>query len=80
VLLFRQESGYVALSPVCQHLGCTVNVEGALIVCPCHGSTYDREGKVLRGPTERGLVRYPVSVTASGEVVIDFGRGPGGSG
>jgi Rieske Fe-S protein len=78
VLLFRQEGGFVALSPVCQHLGCTVNVEGALIVCPCHGSTYDREGRVLRGPTQRPLIRYPITVTAEGELVIEVGRASGG--
>lgn len=77
ILLFRQEGGFVALSPVCQHLGCTVNVEGALIVCPCHGSMYDREGRVLRGPTERPLIRYPVTKTAEGELLIEFGRSSG---
>ena len=41
---------YAALSPICTHLGCTVEIEQARLVCPCHGSTYDREGKVLRGP------------------------------
>ncbi len=62
--------GFAALSPVCQHQGCIVDIRGALLVCPCHGSTYDREGAVLRGPTERPLVRYPVVVTAGGELVI----------
>ncbi len=62
--------GFAALSPVCQHQGCIVDIRGALLVCPCHGSTYDREGAVLRGPTERPLVRYPAVVTAGGELVI----------
>ncbi|MGH7457663.1 MAG: ubiquinol-cytochrome c reductase iron-sulfur subunit [Longimicrobiaceae bacterium] len=61
---------YAALSPVCTHLGCTVNIEGARLVCPCHGSTYDREGSVLRGPAERPLQRFPATVTPGGELVI----------
>jgi Rieske Fe-S protein len=74
VLLLRGADGFVALSPICQHLGCTVNIEGALLLCPCHGSVYDREGRVLRGPTERALVRYPVTVLPGGELVIDLQR------
>ncbi|MCI0433465.1 MAG: ubiquinol-cytochrome c reductase iron-sulfur subunit [Gemmatimonadetes bacterium] len=61
---------FAALSPVCQHQGCIVNIQGARLVCPCHGSTYDRDGSVLRGPTERPLIRYPATVTDTGELVI----------
>lgn len=49
-----------AVSPICTHRGCTVDVQGARLVCPCHGSTYDRDGTVLRGPAERALTRYAV--------------------
>jgi Rieske Fe-S protein len=62
--------GFVALSPVCQHLGCTVEYEGARFLCPCHGSMYDRDGSVLRGPTERPLIRYPTEVTPDGVLLI----------
>jgi len=57
-----------ALSPICTHRGCTVDVQGARLVCPCHGSTYDREGTVLRGPAERALTRYNVS--REGDVLV----------
>jgi Rieske Fe-S protein len=50
-----------AVSPICTHRGCTVDVQGERLVCPCHGSTYDRSGTVLRGPAERALTRYPVT-------------------
>lgn len=63
---------WVALSPICTHLGCTVEIEGSRIVCPCHGSTYDREGRVLRGPAERALARYPVTVSDDGVLTIDL--------
>lgn len=64
---------YAALSPVCTHRGCTVQIRAARLVCPCHGSTYDREGHVLRGPARRALTRYPVEVTDR-ELVIDLRR------
>jgi cytochrome b6-f complex iron-sulfur subunit len=61
---------YAALSPICTHRGCTVGVAGAHLICPCHGSTYDRSGQVLRGPAERALRRFPAVVTPEGELVI----------
>ena len=59
------ENRFAALSPVCTHRGCTVEIEGTRLVCPCHGSTYDREGTVLRGPAERALSRHELTVTGS---------------
>lgn len=67
-----EPSRWVALSPICTHLGCTVEIESNRIVCPCHGSTYDREGRVLKGPAERALARYPVTVSDDGVLTIDL--------
>ena len=63
---------YAAVSPICTHLGCTVEIEQARLVCPCHGSTYDREGKVLRGPAEEPLATYRAGVTADDILVIEL--------
>lgn len=63
---------YVALSPICTHLGCTVNIEGPHLVCPCHGSTYDRRGEVLRGPAERPLRELPTRLSSAGELIIQL--------
>jgi thiosulfate dehydrogenase [quinone] large subunit len=57
-----------AVSPICTHRGCTVDVQGERLVCPCHGSTYDRSGTVLRGPAERALARY--AVTREGDALL----------
>lgn len=67
-VLALDDGTWAALSPVCTHLGCTVNVEGGLLVCPCHGSTYERTGRVIQGPAERPLARYPVQV--EGDVLV----------
>jgi Rieske Fe-S protein len=69
-VLALEGGSYAVVSPVCTHLQCTVNIDGAQLLCPCHGSTYNREGRVLRGPAERPLRRYPARVTAEGELVI----------
>lgn len=62
------DGAFLAVSPICTHRGCTVEVQGARLVCPCHGSTYDRAGKVLKGPAERALTTYPV--TRDGENIV----------
>lgn len=74
-LLTLPDGGHAALSPICTHLGCTVDVSGSRLVCPCHGSTYARDGSVLRGPAERPLRRYPVTETSTGGLVIDLEAG-----
>jgi cytochrome b6-f complex iron-sulfur subunit len=64
---------YNAVSPICTHRGCTVEIEGTLLVCPCHGSTYSRSGTVLRGPAERPLRTYQTATRSDGVVEIRLG-------
>ena len=66
---------FAAVSPICTHQGCTVGVEGAHLVCPCHGSTYTREGTVVRGPAERSLTRFPATFSADGILEIELEEG-----
>lgn len=64
---------FVALSAVCTHRGCTVELAGGRIECPCHGSQYSREGAVLQGPAERALARFAASVEHD-RVIVDLRR------
>lgn len=45
------------LNAVCTHLGCVVpwNASADKFICPCHGSQYNNEGKVVRGPAPLSL-------------------------
>lgn len=70
VVLAEEAGGFTVLSPVCTHRQCIVDVTGARLVCPCHGSEYDRGGTVLMGPAQRPLSRYPAELNAEGELVI----------
>lgn len=52
------------LNAVCTHLGCVVpwNTSANKFICPCHGSQYNNEGKVVRGPAPLSLALAHVSV------------------
>lgn len=58
--LMREGDTVYALDLVCTHLGCTVTVTSSGLSCPCHGSRFDRQGRVLKGPADRTLRRLKV--------------------
>jgi Rieske Fe-S protein len=70
VVVIRSEQEIYALSLVCPHLGCTVNVTAEQLVCPCHGSAFDREGNVLKGPSPKPLQRLEVRERGDKLVVL----------
>ena len=75
ILILTDAAGSVtALSSACTHLGCTVEAESTRLVCPCHGSTFDRAGRVLKGPAERSLLRYETRMADNGILIIDLNR------
>ena len=58
-----RDGRYVALSPVCPHMGCHVkwNQSEQSWDCPCHGSRFDTEGQVIEGPALTGLERRQIN-------------------
>ena len=46
---------------------------GAAFLCPCHGSTYGADGRVLTGPSLQAL--SPLALTVSGDdIIVDLAR------
>lgn len=69
-ILLHTTNGFQALSLVCQHLGCTVEAKTDEFVCPCHGSRYALDGKVLNGPAVKALKSLKVVITSDSNVII----------
>ena len=44
-------SSFVAVSRICTHQGCDIDVQGDHFQCPCHLSQFTATGAVIRGPT-----------------------------
>ncbi len=60
------------LNAVCTHLGCVVpwNASEDKFICPCHGSQYNAEGKVVRGPAPLSLALVHTNVNEDDKVVF----------
>lgn len=68
-------SGIMAIYQVCVHLGCLVPYIASekRFICPCHGSTYERDTKYVRGPAPRNLDQFRVKV-ANDRIVVNTGQ------
>ncbi len=69
MLIRMDESTFFAVSLICRHKGCTVELEGDKFVCPCHGSEYTLKGKVTQGPAKDNLKTFETMFDSSGGVV-----------
>ena len=57
--VYKKGDQVIALSPVCKHLGCTVNWGGDAahpdqFFCPCHAGRYEKTGKNIAGTPPLG--------------------------
>lgn len=61
---------FAAFSTACPHQGCAVSrVDGDVLVCPCHGSTFALDGSVTKGPATSGLQDRAVTVE-TGQITL----------
>jgi nitrite reductase/ring-hydroxylating ferredoxin subunit len=66
---------FYALSTECTHEGCVVptfNATQKYIQCPCHGSRYAIDGKLLRGPAGFSLTRYDTKFDGVNNLEIEI--------
>jgi Rieske Fe-S protein len=67
----RQGDKLCALSSYCTHRRCKLEAErDRSFYCPCHGSTFDPNGKVTEGPARRDLPMLPALTNENGQLLI----------
>jgi len=69
-----KELASYGLNAVCTHLGCVVPWNGSenKFICPCHGSQYNSEGKMVRGPAPLSLALVHADVSDDKVILTDW--------
>lgn len=69
--IVRRGDSLFAVSSICTHRKCKLKAEpDRSFYCPCHGSTFSAEGRVLTGPARRDLPHFEVSTDAAGNLLV----------
>jgi Rieske Fe-S protein len=70
----RDAVGAYAMTLTCTHAGCDMGVNGSVspagIICSCHGSEFDSNGNVVRGPAKYPLDHFAVTVDGDGNLTV----------
>lgn len=78
----RGHDEWLVLEGICTHLGCIPQGSRAMEAlgdyggwfCPCHGSHYDRSGRIRKGPAPKNLKVPPYAF--KGDTLIVIGKQP----
>jgi cytochrome b6-f complex iron-sulfur subunit len=73
IFVVHGKEGFYALSAVCTHLGClsVCKQDAGVIACPCHGSSFQRDGSVIAGPAPRPLPWLKMWLGEDGSLMVD---------
>jgi cytochrome b6-f complex iron-sulfur subunit len=69
-VLIHDNGRFTAMSLVCTHLGCTVEVQFDGFACPCHGSRFNSDGFPVKGPATAPLKTLRVEQTTDGKLIL----------
>jgi cytochrome b6-f complex iron-sulfur subunit len=69
--VLHDAEGFAALGAICTHLGCIVAQSATGFDCPCHGSRFAVDGRVIQGPAPSPLLWFEVSLAPDGQMVVD---------
>ncbi|MHB8581372.1 MAG: QcrA and Rieske domain-containing protein [Ignavibacteriaceae bacterium] len=73
VIVSKNDEHTNIFSAKCTHLGCIINKsEDGALVCPCHGSRFSANGKVIKGPADKSLEKlYYKTNPRTGEITVE---------
>jgi len=74
-VIYRTPGGYRSYSLVCTHLGCMVEESEGGYSCPCHGSRFAEDGRVMQGPAVDKLPELELALSTEGNLLLDTAGG-----
>jgi cytochrome b6-f complex iron-sulfur subunit len=72
IFIYRDHGGVKVVSAICTHLGCVIEKTEDGFQCPCHGSCFNKNGKVISGAASKDLPWYRLYKDADGQIVVDL--------
>lgn len=69
------DGAYTAVVLRCTHRGCQPDPEPDRLTCPCHGSEFAFDGRVLMGPADRPLARHEVEMQGDALLILRSNEG-----
>lgn len=71
VLVVKQTDGsFKSFSMKCPHKGYAIKADSNGIYCPEHGSEFNADGAVTKGPAQHGLTEYK-TVVSNGNILVN---------
>ena len=73
-IFFRNGKTIKVLKSSCTHLGCNVYFSSDKnLICPCHGSKFQTDGKVIEGPAQKNLEEAKFKLNLKKNQIIVYG-------
>jgi Rieske Fe-S protein len=72
VVVRESAESFAAFSMKCTHKGCEIEPpdDDGIMVCPCHGSRFDRSGAVVSPPAKTPLKRYATTLDVDSRAIV----------
>jgi len=70
LLIRKKDSTFITLSLVCTHRGCELSKRRDYLECPCHGSEFNFDGNVIKGPAGKSLRSFMTEFDGKNTVTI----------
>ena len=70
----RTDGKIFATSARCTHKSSALRVKDGHFACPAHGSEFSVQGTVTHGPAKDSLVRYAITKTDAGNLIVDTNK------
>lgn len=74
VAIGRDSEGIYSMKLICTHSGCDISKQGSVspsgIECHCHGSRFDANGEVTKGPASQTLEHCAVEIDELGNLTV----------
>lgn len=72
-IIMNKDRKFTVFTSICPHLGCGINWDenSEKFICPCHDSFFDIEGRVLSGPSPRGMDTLETDIK-DGKIFVEY--------